>query len=464
MNEAAASRLRLWPLAWPIFLELCLAIAVGMAGTLLAARVSDAAGAAFAMTQHLMSMLFILFRILGAGIGVVVAQSLGRGRRDAADRVAKATLGASTWLGLSTALFAAAAAHPLLGLLQAPDSIRPIAAALLLALAPSLALDAWIVAMTGVLRAHLRARDTLGVIVVMQVLHLALAAWLMPRLGLAGFAWALAASRLLGLGCLWALWHRRLGLRPTLSDAWRLQPDELSAVLRIGLPGAAENIAYRLAFLASVAVVGTMGPAAVATHAYAQQIGFVPMLAGVAIGLAVEIVVGHRVGAGQLHVADRLVRRALGLGLMVGLAVAGVVAALAEPLLRRFTGDPAIVSLGATLLLWGVVLEPGRTFNVIVINALRAAGDARYPVQVGVFSMIGVLAGGSWLLGSVLELGLVGVWIAYAADEWVRGLLMWRRWVRLRWVPHARAVHHRLRRAAPQPVNARAAAERRPRR
>jgi Na+-driven multidrug efflux pump len=56
-----------------------------------------------------------------------------------------------------------------------------------------------------------------------------------------------------------------------------------------------------------------------------------------------------------------------------------------------------------------------------------------------------VLAGGSWLLGEVLGLGLVGVWIAYAADEWLRGLIMWRRWARHGWVPHARSAHRRQR-------------------
>jgi Na+-driven multidrug efflux pump len=50
----------------------------------------------------------------------------------------------------------------------------------------------------------------------------------------------------------------------------------------------------------------------------------------------------------------------------------------------------------------------------------------RYPVQAGAASMVLVLAGGSWLLGSTW--GVVGVWLAYAADEWLRGLLMARRW------------------------------------
>ncbi len=175
------------------------------------------------------------------------------------------------------------------------------------------------------------------------------------------------------------------------------------------------------------------------------------LLFGMATGLAVEIVVGHLIGAGRLHDANRLVRRALTLGVAVALLVAGA-AALAGPwLLRLFTQDPQIIATGALLLWWAVLIEPGRTFNLVVINALRATGDARYPVLAGALSMLIVLAGGSWLLGKVFDLGLVGLWIAYAADEWLRGLLMWRRWLRRGWVPHARAAHRRLRPALQEP-------------
>jgi putative MATE family efflux protein len=441
---------RLFQITWPLLIELLLGMAVGIVGTAMAARLSDNTGAAFAMAHHVFGALFIVFRIVGAGVGVVVTQALGAGRRERADAVARAVLGAATWIGGFVAATAALGRLPLLGLLNAPPEITPLAASFLLALAPAMLLDAWNATMTAVLRAHLRARETLAVVVLMQLTHLLLMGPLMlgwgplPALGLAGYALALVVARVLALALHLWLWRSRLQLVPRWSDAWRLPRAELADVARIGVPGAAENGAYRLAFMVSLAAVGTMGAAALATHAYAQQVIMVVLLFGLATGLSVEVLVGHLVGGGRLRQAHALVRRALGRGLLVSVAVA-LAAALAGPwLLRLFTQDPQIIRDGTTLLWWTVLLEPGRTFNLVVINALRATGDARYPVLVGAGSMLVVLAGGSWLLGVHLGLGLPGVWIAYAADEWLRGLLMWRRWARLEWVPHARASRRRL--------------------
>jgi Na+-driven multidrug efflux pump len=223
-------------------------------------------------------------------------------------------------------------------------------------------------------------------------------------------------------------------------------------VLHIGLPGAAENIGYRLAFVVSVAVVGTMGATALATQAYVLQFNYMTLMFGLAIGFAVEIVVGHMIGARKLRDAQHLVRRALALSLAVSLAATLFAVLVAPFALRQFTSDANIISKGITLMWISVMLELGRTFNLVVINALRATGDARYPVLAGSTSMLIVLAGGSWLLGVYFNMGLIGVWIAYAADEWIRGLIMWRRWASYAWLPYAKKSRRRARRARRETV------------
>jgi len=449
-TAAAVRTPSLAALAGPLFAEMLLGISVGLVGTAPAARQGDAAGAAFGLANQLTAMLFVLFRVVGAGISVVVAQALGGGHRDAADRTARASIGAASWIGAGCALLAAAGAWPLLRMMNAPTDVLPLAAPFVQLLAPAVLLDAWLATLASVLRSHLRSRSTLKVIVLMQVLHLALAWPAMALLGwgLPGYAAALLLARLVGITLMLQLWRRQLGIRLLPRHWWRLDRASLIPVLHIGLPGAAENIAWRLAFMTSIAAVNTLGTTALATHAYVMQVINLMLPFSMAIGLSAEIVVSHLVGAGQVHAANRLVRRAMARGLAI-MAVVTLCVALAGPwLMRGFTSDAAIITLGSHILWWTLLLETGRCFNLVLVNTLRAAGDARYPVMAGAASFVAVLALGSWLLGVGLGWGLTGVFIAYAADEWLRGLLMWRRWVSLRWVPFARRAHRRLQRGA----------------
>jgi putative MATE family efflux protein len=440
----------LFPIAWPLFGELLLGILVGLAGLALAARSSTAASGAFALANNVQATFFLLLRIVSLGVSVAVTQELGAGNRRMADATARAALGASSWVGLGTALVVALTAEPLLRLMSAPADVLPLAAPYLRMLALAIGLDALNASMAAVMRAHLRPRDVLVTILSMHGLQLALCVPLMqgvgplPALGLEGFALAMLASRAFGVALQLYLWRKRLGLVPTLRDWWELHGARLRPVLHIGLPGAGEGMAYRLSLMFTLVIVARMGTEALATHAYTTQLMLLTVLPGLAIGLATEILVGRAIGAGQLHLANRLARRSLAYGLGLALGVALINALAARWTLRLFTSDASIIRT-AQLLFWiTVALEPGRTFNLVVINALRATGDARFPVAAGVASMGLVMAGGSWLLGAHLGLGLAGVWLAYAADEWVRGLTMAARWQRLRWIPFARATRRRV--------------------
>ena len=433
-------------LAWPLMAELVLGYAVGLLGLWLASRESDAASAAFALSNHVLGAFFLLFRIISMGVSVVITQELGAGHAAGAQLTARASLGASTWLGLAAAVVVLLGAAPLLELVRAPAAVAAVGTPYLQMLSLALLLDAWNASMSAVVRAHLHARDAMFNILAMHALHLLLALPVMNGLGLGlpGFALAMAISRAFGIGVHLWLWKRRFALVPALEDWWRIRRGRLGPVLHIGLPGAAEMVAYRVAMLASLAVVGTIGTTALATHTYAMQLMNLVVLFTAAIGFAGEILVGHLIGAGRLHEANRMVRRSLGLGLVVSVLIAAAAAATASWTLRLFTQDRAIIEAATTLLWLTVLLEPGRTCNIVVINALRAAGDARFPVMVGAVSMLVVMAGGSWLFGVHFGWGLVGVWIAYAADEWLRGLLMVARWWKHGWVPLASAARRRV--------------------
>jgi Na+-driven multidrug efflux pump len=89
------------------------------------------------------------------------------------------------------------------------------------------------------------------------------------------------------------------------------------------------------------------------------------------------------------------------------------------------------------VLLMSIVLETGRTFNIIFVNSLRASGDAKYPLKVGVFTMVLMSLSLGYLFVFVLDMGLVGVWLAIASDEWARAVIMYLRWRSRKWERYA---------------------------
>jgi putative MATE family efflux protein len=446
---ASPPRPHITPIAGPILGEFLVGISVAMAGLWMASQISDATAGAFGMGLQVLEALFVLFRVLAIGVGVTITQALGGRKAEAAQRTARVGLGACTWVGTVVAVWLLFFSDWTLAWLNAPGAVAALARSYLPMLALAAMLEAYNLVMAGILRAHLYARDTLFVMLVMHATHLALAFPLMlglhawDGLGLAGYALALTISRATGLALHLWLWRRRMNLVPRRRDWWHCPWRALMPVLRIGVPGASLDLAYRIAFLMSLSAAAKLGVAALATQAYVLQTLRYVLLISLAIGWACEIMVGHLIGSGEFRTAHQLVRKGLRNGLLASGTMALIVAAGAPWLMRVFTRDPEVIRAAQTLLWISFALETGRVANLVVLGALRSTGDVIFPVSAAITSLILVLGVGSVVLGQ--QYGLVGIWIAYAADEWIRSMLMFWRWETHGWVAHARAIHQRMR-------------------
>ena len=435
--------------AAPIFGEFLLGMTVAMAGLYLASHTSDAAAGTFGLTQQVLETLFVIFRVLAIGLGVVVTQLIGSGQQDAVKRTSYMALAASTWAGLLAASWLLFGKALTLDVLNAPDEVVPLAIGYMLLLAPAMVLEAYNISMAAVLRAHLFARESLFIMIAMHGTHLLLAFIFMRGLGtwdgwgLNGYAVAFLLSRGLGLLLHLRFWQQRMDLHPQLPHWWALPMRTLGPVLRIGLPGAAAELGYRLAFMVSLSATARLGVAALATHSYTLQTLKYVLLISMAIGWACEIMVGRLVGAGRLREADEMVRKGVRNGMLASGSLVLIAALCAPWIMRAFTKDPAIIDAAQTLLWISVALELGRVFNLVVIGALRATGDVHYPVYASIGSFLLLLGAGSYFMGRAW--GLPGIWLAYVADECLRGGLMWWRWRRKGWLSHARETLRGLR-------------------
>ena len=111
-----------------------------------------------------------------------------------------------------------------------------------------------------------------------------------------------------------------------------------------------------------------------------------------------------------------------------------ILLALAGPgLLSAFTDNEEIIQMGIWVLVVDVFLEIGRTSNIFAGSTLRATGDTVYPFVVGVIFQWSIAVGLSYIIGIPLGYGLVGMWVGFALDENIRGVILLRRWRSGKW-------------------------------
>ena len=431
-------------LAWPIFAEQSLHMLTGIVDTLMASRIGDDAVGGLGSAWQIVVIFLMGFNVLSVGASVATTHHLGLGDRGGARRLARGAVATNLWLGAAFSVLLATTAPTTLRWAQLAPAQLAYALPFLRWMGGTLFLESMNFALCAILRANGHTREVMFVILAQNVVNAAASATLifglfgLPALGVTGIALATSISRLLACTALWVLARRHVALTFRPRDLVDIRLADLRRLLGFGLPAVMENVSWYAAFTVVTAFTARMGGRALATQAYVQQVASIEMLASLSIGIAGEIVVGRLVGAGRLDEAKARGLAHVRIGLLVTMGVAAVAALLAPPALRVFTHDPDIVATGRILVAMGLLLEPGRALNLIVIAALRASGDTRFPLVAGLASQWLLMAFGAWLLGTALHLGLVGVWCALILDESLRGLAMLDRWRRGRWLRHAR--------------------------
>lgn len=198
--------------------------------------------------------------------------------------------------------------------------------------------------------------------------------------------------------------------------------------LGVAVPGGVENGLFALGKVLVTSIVSGFGTVQIAANGVSNSINQIAIIVVTAVNLAVITVVGQCVGAREYEQAEYYTKKLMKIS-YIATAILGGLVCLALPLILRFYNlEPETLHLAALLIimhnLLAIALHP-TSFNLA--NSLRAAGDVKYTMYVGIFSMIVFRLGSAYLFGVVLELGVVGVWIAMGMDWLARSVcFVWR--------------------------------------
>jgi len=406
-------------------------------------HVSDGAVAALGVANLFIFLSLTCFNFISIGASVVVTHHVGAGDLKGAQKIVATAISVNTWIGLIVSLIAFVFAEPLLRLMQLPPDLMVYARPFLSLMGGSIFMEAMNGAIGASLRAHGYTRDAMVVTMLQNVLNvigncvLLFGLFGAPKMGVTGVALSSVFSRVMASLALWILLERRLKLRLHVRDFFDFQLDRIKRILHIGLPAAGEHLSYCFMMMMITSFVARGGVTSLAQLVYTQQMQRFIMLFSFSVGLGTEILVGRFIGSGDFEAAYHEVMKSLRTGFIITTSAVVTVAIFAPQLLGLFSHDAAVIAGASLLLRLCVIYEPGRVFNIIVINALRATGNARFPVQVALVSQWLFVVPMAWFLGLKLGWGLPGIWAALMTEEWVRGMIMFRRWTQRRWLKYA---------------------------
>ena len=423
----------------PVFIEMALVMMLGAVDTVMLSRYSDNSVAAVGLDNQLISLVFLVYQFFSMGAAILCAQYIGAGLRKRLVQVVGMALTVNLMLGLAVSALLYFYAEGLLTLM----GLRPeLMGDGLIYLRLTGALS-FFQAMALTFSASLRSADKVvypmvvtGIVNVLNIFGnyaLIFGHWGCPQLGVEGAAIATATSRAVAMVLL-AIIHFRLHIPRFPLHYFRPMPwQELRNLFYIGIPAMSENISYCLSQVAITYFINQISNEALAARTYCHNMIMFVYLFCISITQGGDILVGHLVGQ-QRHQAAYILGNYFFRWSMVITISGSILLALAgRTILSAFTDNPEIIAMGVWVLVVDIFLEVGRTSNIFAVGTLRATGDAIYPVVIAIIFNWTIAVGLSYVIGIPLGFGLVGMWVGFALDENIRGIILMRRWRSGKW-------------------------------
>ena len=437
------NKISLFHLTWPIFLEVFLFMLMGLADTFMLSAVSDDAVSGVGTANQFIHIAILILEVVGNGAAIVVAQYLGSRRFVEASRISALAITLNLVVGLVMSVIFILSSNRLMEMMNLEGAVLEHAQSYLIIVGGGIFLQAIINSLSAIIRVHGWTKQTMYVSLGMNILHV-IGNYLFifghfgaPELGVQGAAISSVVSRLVAVFVFFWLFYQVLDVKAKIKDYFTYSRQFVRKILSIGIPSALEQILYQACQIVFLYYITYLGTESLAARQYANNISMFTYLFAIAIGMGTSIIVGRYVGAGEKDAAYKQLWVSVKSALIFTVVIALLVTIFRVPLMSLFTDNPEVVKIGASVLILSLLLETGRTVNITIINTLRASGDARFPVKIGFLSMVCMSLPLGYLFVFVFDLGLVGVWLAISADEWLRAIIVLFRWKSRKWERYA---------------------------
>lgn len=421
-------------LSWPIFIEFFLRVVIGNINVWMISHYSEPAVASIGAANQLLNLSIFVYGFVTVGTQILIAQYLGAKKIASVKQVINTSLFGALGIGFLISLVFILFSSQLLQFMNLEPELITIGKSYLQIFGGSLFVSSVSAVIIAILRTHGYTQPALLVPMVASILavignYVALySPFGLPNFGVSGLAWSSVIGNTIGLIIAFSLLkkHIRFSIRDlSLKD---FSGARIKQILTYGLPSSGESLSYQGAQVVVTMIVASLGASVLIAKSYITAISQFVYLIAAAISQGNQIMIGRSVGAGEFQRAYKRGMRSTVIGVLASIMICVLTYVFIEPIMGIFTTNPEVIAISKEVFLVEIILEAVRSVNMILVGSLNASGDVKFPLICSLIVLWLISLPFSYLLAIRFGFGLVGVWIAYAIDEFLRSCLMINRW------------------------------------
>lgn len=251
----------------------------------------------------------------------------------------------------------------------------------------------------------------------------------LPEMGVVGAGVSTLISRIVMVALFCLVFLARKKMRPYREGFFKLgwSRQLVSRLVSLGTPIALEMGMETASFSLSIIMVGWLGTIALASHQVMITISQFTFMVYYGLGAAVAVRTSYFNGQDDRDNVRHTVVAGLQVMVALELLLSGIIFLLRNHIGGWFTDSAEVSSTVITLMLPFFIYQFGDGLQITYANALRGIADVKPLMVIAFIAFFVISLPVGYFCGFVLNLGLVGVWMAFPFGLTSAGVMMWYR-------------------------------------